>query len=167
MLLCCLHLRYCYCVVEFKKKKKESFLFLFIWIIFLILFFLVCWRFINWRYSKENDSGSIKSKKNNCVKKNLFPPPPLFIQTTDINIMLSPRSFFSPSIPNIYTYILCTDIFQWIIFFLLLFLLATVFIESRSVFLFLCVCVSSGRKNSETYSYYYNILLCIVMWLSF
>lgn len=135
--------------------------------------FLVCWWFVNWRYSKEDDSGSIKSKTNNCIKIKNKTFPLLFFSIYSINrhiyIMLSARSFFFflKFLIYIYTYILCTDIFQWIFFVFCYFFLQLCLLNLAVFFFFFFfrvrVCVSSGQKKTVSLIHII-IILCCVLW---
>ncbi len=86
-------------------------------------------------------------------KINIFSPL-LFIQSTDIHTMLIVRSFFFLQF-LIYTLYWYSSVD--------FFLLATVFIESRSVF-FLCVCVCKFRTNITVRLIRTIIILCCVLW---
>jgi hypothetical protein len=122
-------LLYRLCILDIVLVSKNSFVDLIYYFAYLLL---VCWRFFDWWYSKENDSGRIKSKTTSW-KSMLFLPSIYSIgwHTHHAHCALI-FIFFLQFL--IYIHIYFVLIFFSGFFLLLLLLLATVFIESRSVF---------------------------------
>ena len=84
---------------------------------------LVCWRFFDWRYSKENDCSCMKSKTNNG-----FSPSTLFLFLSNrltstpcsfnahlfsLQILLHPRTHNSYWYSSV-DFLLRTTVFHWI-----------------------------------------------------
>ncbi len=102
---------------------------------------LVCWWFINWRYSKENDSSRMKSimTKTNILLLLFFPfssKYPNNTHTHHAQYMLLTHTY-TPIVSFFFKFLWCIRIYFVLIFLNeCFFVLTAILAESRSVFVF-------------------------------